>query len=44
MQRLLCDAKVLEQIQRGATPKEIEASYAAELSEFLQRRERYLMY
>ncbi len=43
-QRLLGDEQVLSKIRAGATAAEIRASYQAELSAFLQRRAKYLLY
>jgi uncharacterized protein YbbC (DUF1343 family) len=42
--RLLCDQRVLERLHSGATPRQIESAYQAELADFLQRRQRYLIY
>ena len=42
--RLLADKKVLAKIRTGASTSEIVASYQNELREFLQRREKYLLY
>ena len=42
--RLLCDARVLELLKSGATPRQIEGAYQAELADFVRRRERYLIY
>ena len=42
--RLLCDGRALELITDGANPEKIEAEYQAELTDFLIRRDRYLLY
>jgi hypothetical protein len=35
---------VLELLKSGATPRQIEGAYQAELADFVRRRERYLIY
>ncbi|HSK72074.1 MAG TPA: hypothetical protein VK892_10295, partial [Pyrinomonadaceae bacterium] len=42
--RLLVNAQILEKLKQGATPEEIEKAWAANLSEFMTRRARFLLY
>ena len=42
--RLLVNQEILEKIKRGDSPEEIEKAWAAKLSDFIKRREKFLIY
>jgi hypothetical protein len=43
-QKLVGDARVLQQLEAGTDPATIEQNYAAGLEQFLKRRAAFLLY